>query len=416
MTLHLGTFSTACGCESGGTLPSPDAALAQALALCSPVPGIDTLPLADAVGRVTARATMAPRPLPRFDNAAMDGYAVATGDLTNKGPWLIPVVSQIPAGVDGPPLAPGTAARIMTGAPVPVGADAVIAQEDVARQGNGILVKSRPEPGTHIRHRGEDIAVGGEILPPGRILGAKELAALGAAGLETIAVRRRVRVAVLVTGAELGSDNQLAMIGDANTPLLTAALSLPWVTMLPPLVLPDDPGIIADAFGALARCADLIVTTGGLSVGDEDHLRHAVKKAGGRVSLSGVAMKPGKPLSFGRAGGAFWLGLSGNPVAALTGWTGFGRPVAAALAGLAGSPLTRIMARLAEPVSHGSGRCEFRPAKLIGYGADGAMIARCLHGTGSHRAAQLVQAEALVLIPAETETLPAGAVVEVILL
>jgi molybdopterin molybdotransferase len=274
------------------------------------------------------------------------------------------------------------------------------------------LIDYLPAKGTHIRRQGEDEATGATLLPAGRLIGAKEAGALGAAGIEEIPVRNKVRVAVLVTGTELGGADRPGKIADANTPFLLTALAQPWISVL----LPDDPAAIANALCTLAGRADLIVTTGGVSVGDEDHLRHAVRRAGGRVAMCGVAMKPGKPLSFGRAGGAFWLGLPGNPVAAFTCWTVIGLPVAAALAGLAVSPQRRIVARLAETVRHAPGRCEFWPVTLAGYGGDGAMVVRCLQGTGSHRAAQLAGAEALALIPAEAEMLPEGALVEIILL
>lgn len=407
-----------CSCGTGPGLPGVDVALARALALCAPVPGTEALAPAAAAGRVTSGPALGRRALPSFDNAAMDGFALRLADLAGPGPWTLPVALRIRAGDAAPPLPPGAAARILTGAPVPEGADAIVAQEDCDVAAGTIRLRAHPAPGQHLRRRSEDLAEGAQVVPAGCLIGPPQAGALAAAGLPTVEVRRRLRVGVLVTGAELlapGAADGPALIGDANTPMLIAALTAPWIELLPPLRCGDDPEAIVAALGNLAGRVDLIVTTGGVSVGDEDHMRAAIRTAGGRIALSGVAMKPGKPLSFGRVGGAFWLGLPGNPVAVHVGWTVFGLPVAAALAGLAHPPLRKIAARLTAPVDHSPGRCEFRPATITGYGADGAMGVACLPDAGSHRIVHLAGAEALVLIPATEAGLPAGGLVEVLL-
>lgn len=403
-----------CGCDAATGLLSVDAALARGLALCSPVAGSEELAPAQAIGRVLARDIAAPLALPPFDAAAMDGYGLRLADLTGPGPWRLRIGLRQQAG-DAPGALPrGQAARILTGAALPAGVDAVVAQEDAVRDHGSITLAARPAPGSHIRRKAEDLDRGALALPAGRLVGAAEAGLIGALRLNAVPVRRRLRVAVIATGSEVGRSGP-GGIGDADTPILRAALSAPWIEAVAPLHVPDDPAEIRAALACLAGRVDMIVTTGGVSVGDADHVPGAIRAAGGRIALAGVAMKPGKPLALGRVGGALWLGLPGNPLAVHVGWRVIGLALAARLAGLAQVPARKIMARLSAPVSHRPGRCEFRPARLAGYDAHGAMAAECLAEGGSHRIAGLALAEALVLIPGAEGDLPAGALVEVLL-
>lgn len=403
-----------CGCDGDSGLLSVDAALARGLALCAPIAGTEDLAPAQAIGRVLARDIAAPGALPPFDAAAMDGYALRLSDLAGAGPWRLRVGLRAQAG-DAPAALPrGAAARILTGAALPAGADAVVAQEDCRRDHGHVTLDRRPAPGAHIRRKGEDIDRGAPALPAGRPIGAAEAGLIGALRLARVAVRRRLRVAVIATGSEVGSRGP-GGIGDADTPILAAALAQPWIDAVPPLHVPDDPAEIRAALACLAGRVDMIVTTGGVSVGDADHVPAAIRAAGGRIALSGVAMKPGKPLALGRVGGALWLGLPGNPVAVHVGWRVFGLALAARLAGLSQPPARKIMARLAAPVAHRPGRCEFRPARLLGYDAGGAMAVECHADGGSHRIAQLAGADALALIPGAEGDMPAGALVELLL-
>ncbi len=405
-----------CGCDAGatGSLLPVDVALARALALAAPVPGIETLPLAAATGRVTAAPVLAPVPLPPFDNAAMDGYGFDPASLDGPGPWVLPVKGIARAGNAPGLCVPGTAVRILTGAAIPTGVRAVVPQEEVVRDGDCIHLRYRPSKDNHIRRAGSDLAAGAEILPAGRVIGPREACALAAAGQSHVTVRRRLRVAILCTGSELvepGAPCAPGQIWNANRAQLAAALAQAWVDLIDLGPVPDVPARLAAALDEAAD-ADLIVTTGGVSVGDEDHTTRLVRAAGGQVHAMKLAMKPGKPVTIGTLGAAVWLGLPGNPVAAFVTWTVLGAPVAAALAGIDGAGPRKLVARLATGVAHRPGRCEYRPARLLGHDGQAVPVVDCLDTPGSHRAAQLAAAEGLALIPADAESMPAGALVE----
>lgn len=400
------------GCDAAAGLVPVAVALARALALVAPPTGSETVPLGRAAGRVTAAPVRAAAPMPPFDNAAMDGYGLDPAGLAGPGPWVLPVVGRALAGDAPAACPPGGALRILTGAAIPPGVTAVVPQEEVRRDGDRIRLATRPVPAAHIRRAGCDLAAGAEILPAGRPIGPREAAALAGAGRATVAVRPRLRVAILSTGSELvepGAALGSGQIWNANRALLAAALAAPWVDLTDLGALPDDPARLAAALAEAAGSADLLVTTGGVSVGDADHIPDLVRAAGGTIHAMKLAMKPGKPLGLGRLGRAVWLGLPGNPVAAFVGWTVLGAPLARAMAGLARIAPPEIAARLAAPVAHRPGRCEYRPARRLAPDAQGCERVECLDGPGSHRIAQLAEADGLAVIPAEAGGLPAGA-------
>jgi molybdopterin molybdotransferase len=406
--------AVAVGCDATPGLVPVEVALARALALVSPLAGVEMLTLGRASGRVTATTVRAPLPLPPFDNAAMDGYALDPAALAGPGPWVLPVAGRMLAG-DAPAACPaGAALRILTGAAIPPGVTAVVPQEEVRRDGDRIRLRERPLPGAHIRRAGCDLAQGAPVLPAGRQIGPREAAALAGAGQAQVAVRPRLRVAILSTGSELvepGAQPGPGQIWNANRALLTAALAAPWVDLTDLGALPDDPARLAAALSDAAENADLVVTTGGVSVGDADYMPQLVRDAGGTIQTMKLAMKPGKPLCLGQLGGAVWLGLPGNPVAAFVTWTVLGAPLARAMAGMTRTAPPQQRARLAAPVSHRVGRSEYRPACRLGPDAQGVEVIGCLDAPGSHRIAQLAEAEGLALIPAEAGDLPAGALV-----
>lgn len=411
MTLH----SRLDPCDRATALMPVDVALARALALARPVAGADDLPLGAATGRITEAPTASPVPLPPFDNAAMDGYGLDPAALPGPGPWVLPVAGRARAGDAPAACPPGAAVRILTGAAIRQGVAAVVPQEEVAREGDRIVLRTRPLPGAHIRRAGCDLAAGATILPAGRPIGPREAGALAAAGQARVRVRRRVRVAILSTGSELVEPGQpLApgQIWNSNRAQLAAALALPFVDLTDLGPVPDAPDRIAAALHRAAPGADLIVTTGGVSVGDEDHTTRMVRAAGGTVHAMKLAMKPGKPLTIGTLGGAVWLGLPGNPVAAFVTWAVLGAPVLRALAGLADPVALPQAAWLAAPVAHRPGRREYLPARRAGVDAQGLPLVECLAGAGSHRVAQLALAEGLVVVPSAAEGLGAGVRVE----
>lgn len=410
-----------CGCSSADVkdeLLTIDQATAAIGRLAAPVPDVERLQLADARGRVLAEAVVNATMAPPFDNSAMDGYAVRTADLAGPGPWLLKLQDRLPAGDNRPlGLTPGHAIQIFTGARVPSGADAIVVQEVVSAARGTISFDIRPKPGQHIRRTGDDMKAGEIALAAGRKLNARDIAAGAAAGAARVSVRRGIRVALLVTGEEVrsaGANLSEAQIWDVNTPLLTAAIARPGVRLTEVVHIGDSRADLARELDRLSRRADVIVTTGGVSVGQEDHMPAAVLQAGGRIEFAGVAMKPGKPVSAGQVGQACWLGLPGNPVSAFVGWTLFGNHLLGTLMADGGTHLPRRHVVTNKPIDHTPGRCEMRPANLIGFDALSREVATFGQATHSARVRTLAQADGLVLIPAEAEALPEGSLVEYI--
>lgn len=420
MTVFDAIASPGCGCEPAAARPggplSIDAALDAVAAALAPRAGTELVPFDRAAGRVLAAPLRARGATPPFDAAAMDGWALRRADLAGEGPWTLRAAQRLAAG-DAPagPLAPGAAARIFTGAPVPPGADAVVAQERIAAAGGLVLVHARPAEGENIRRAGEELRSGAPVLPAGRRLAAREIAAAAAAGHDRVAVRPRPRAALLVTGAELrpaGAALSGGAIRDVNGPMLAAALAAAGAPPVASERVGDDPAALAAALVRLAATADLVVTTGGVSVGDADHLPGAIAAAGGAALFRGVAMKPGAPLSFGRIGGAAWLGLPGNPLAAYVGWTLFGRLALDRLAGVEGARPRSRLAVIEAPLSRKPGRCELRPARLAGQDGAGREVIALAAATRSARATDLAAADGLAFVPADCDALPAGALIE----
>ncbi len=420
MTLHQPLHRpdpAVCGCDDTPGLVPVDQAIARGLAMVFPLREVEMRALAAATGRVLARDITAPVALPLFDNAAMDGYALRRADLAGQGPWHLPVAGRLRAGDPPATLPDGAALRILTGAPVPTGADVVIAQEQVTLSGAVITLTDAPRRGQNIRRRGEDLAQGAPLLPSGCILGAREAAALAGSGIGTVPVMRRLRVALLCSGSELvrpGASLAPGQIWDANHAMLAAALDQPWIQ---PIALPacaDDADVLCTALEDAATRADIVITTGGVSVGDEDHMARVAARLGGRVEAMKLALKPGKPLAIGQVGPALWLGLPGNPVAAFVTWQVIGQVLAGHMAGLARTGPAKTLAALAAPLRHNPGRCEYRPARFLGHDARGVLQVTCLEHAGAHRIAQLAQADGLVMIPSEADFMPRGALVELL--
>ena len=301
---------------------SYEQALAQLLAAARPVAETRHVPITAAAGRVLAQAQVSTVNVPPLDNSAMDGYAVRLSDVPQVGVTL-PVSQRIPAGTVGSELQAGTAARIFTGAPVPAGSDAVIMQERCEAVGDSVVINHVPRAGENIRRSGEDIATGNEILPAGIRLRAQEIALAASAGLPELPVHRRVRVGIFFTGDELvqpGEPLPPGAIYNSNRYALRALLEGLGCEVRDLGSVPDRLDATRDALRRAAADNDLIVTSGGVSVGEEDHVKPAVE-AEGRLDMWKIAIKPGKPLAFGEVnkpeGGTAWfLGLPGNPVAA----------------------------------------------------------------------------------------------------
>ena len=418
MTIHHTIASPGCGCDGQDTLKSLisiDEALRRIAAHAAPVGRTESMSLGHAAGRILTQPIRSRSMAPPFDNAAMDGYAVATAALTGDGPWTLPVVARVPAGQGGDPLVGAMAARIFTGAPVPGGADAVVMQEDVSRDGDVIHIRHRPTPGLNIRHAGSDMAAGAVIMDKGCRLGPREIATCAAAGAGVVRVRRRLRVALLVTGDEVrraGGFRAAAQIWDVNTPMLAAALGSASLELVATEHGADSRTGLARQLDDMATRTDLVITTGGISVGEEDHVKPALAGLGGKILFSGVAIKPGKPVSFGRIGSAFWLGLPGNPLSAFVTWQIFGTALVRALTGEAGSGPARRHVVTAAAIRRKAGRCELRPATLAGFDAHCREVVTFEDATHSGRVGRLPQADGLMFLPADAEELPAGSLVE----
>jgi molybdopterin molybdotransferase len=406
-----------CGCDAvPGALISIDAAFERISRFTGPVTRSETLPLSQCRGRVLAQSVRAQSAVPPFDNAAMDGYAIATADLQGPGPWVLPVQGRIAAGQAGMPRpAQGTATQIFTGAPIPAGTDAVVMQEHVVRVGDTIRI-DRAVPGhAHVRFAGEDMKAGRTILPEGRLLTARDIAACAAAGANMLNLRGPVRVALLVTGDEVtqpGRPLASAGICDVNTPMLSAAIEATGATLGAAHVGTDSREAMRARLAELAQIADLVITTGGISVGEEDHVKPALSDLGAQIAFSGVAMKPGKPVSFGRIGHARWLGLPGNPLSAFVTWALFGPAILAALTGRTGWQTRRRTVVTGDPVHRKPGRCELRLARIEGMDGQGREVVRFNDATHSGRVSTLPFADGMIFLPAETDRLPVGALVE----
>ncbi|MEI8163485.1 MAG: gephyrin-like molybdotransferase Glp [Betaproteobacteria bacterium] len=292
-----------------------DDALARLLAGANAVGETEEVPTFAAAGRILAQRLRSGVDVPPLDNTSMDGYALRCADVPAAGAQLV-VAQRIVAGSVGHVLAPGTAARIFTGAPLPAGADAVVMQELCAVDGDRVTVNHVPRDGEWIRRRGEDIAAGSEVLAAGTRLSAAHVGVAASAGAARLAVYRRLRVALFSTGDELAMPGEALKPGgiyNSNRYTLRALLEGLGCVVADLGIVPDSRDATRAALREAAAGNDLILTSGGVSVGEEDHVKPAVE-AEGALDLWKIAIKPGKPLAFGRVGAAAFIGLPGNPV------------------------------------------------------------------------------------------------------
>jgi molybdopterin molybdotransferase len=316
------------GCDQPGLMPF-EQALAQLLGSVTPTQALERLSLNQALGRVLAEDQCAGLDVPPHDNSAMDGYAVRMADLVAANGQPLRVSQRIPAGVDPVPLESGTVARIFTGATIPEGADTVVMQEHALADGEAVIISTDRAPGEHIRRRGQDITNGAVVVAAGVRLQPQHLGVLASIGVAAFPCYKRQRVAVLSSGDELAQPGQVALPGqiyNSNRFLLLGLieqLGMEWVDLG---TVEDSLEATIRALAAAAEDVDCIITSGGVSVGEEDHIKPAVE-ALGEISLWKLAIKPGKPLAFGRVKGVPFVGLPGNPVAAMLCFQMLARPV-----------------------------------------------------------------------------------------
>ncbi len=296
-----------------------DLALAELLAFAAPLAPAESISTFDADGRVLAQDLLSSLDVPAHDNSSMDGYALRCADWLGLD-TLLPVSQRIPAGSSGYALAPASAARIFTGAPIPPGADAVVMQEDCAAVDGGIRIAAQPRPGQWIRRRGEDVAAGAVVLARGTRLLPASLGLAASIGFDRLQVAPRVRVALFSTGDELVMPGDVApgdmkpgAIYNSNRFFLKALLQRLGCTVTDLGIVPDRLEATIDALRGASQQHDLILTSGGVSVGEEDHIKPAVQ-ALGELTLWQIAIKPGKPFAYGKIAAAHFIGLPGNPV------------------------------------------------------------------------------------------------------
>ena len=369
-----------------------------------------------AVGRVLAEPVIASVLLPPFPNSAMDGYAVRVSDIP-KVPWRLPVAGEMAAGMapGAVALLPGSCAKVMTGAPLPTGADAVVPYEWTDRGTTEVLIHERPRRNNAVRRAGEDVSPGQQVLAAGHRIRPTDLAPLAASGAAVLQVGRRPRVALLTTGDEIraaGSDLMPGQIFDTAGPALEGLVAAAGGELSFRGRVGDDPGKVREVLLQAAAMSDVVVTVGGVSLGDHDHVRAIVEELGG-LQFWRVAMRPGRPIAFGELAGAVFVGLPGNPVSACVTFILFGAPTLLAMQGSARPEPPTVYAELLEEIAKPEGLETFhraalrpRPGKLPGV--------RLTGNQSSGATISLARADCLLVLPARGARVARGAVLEVI--
>jgi molybdopterin molybdotransferase len=393
---------------------SVDEAVGLIAARVTAVNDVETVALDAADARVLARDVCAPLPLPPFTNSAVDGYAVRGGDLPQGEEQAFPVAGRVQAGSPaGAAIRTGQATRIFTGAPMPEGADTVFMQEDVRLDGvDMVVLPAGLKPGANVRPAGEDIALGQCALKTGQRLRPQDVALAAAFGLTQLEVIRRVRVAVFSTGDEVvspGASRALAQLFDSNRFMLMSMLKRLGCAVSDLGILRDDRASLADGLRKAADGHDLILTSGGVSTGEEDHVKAAVESVGSLV-LWRMAIKPGRPVAMGIIGGTPFIGLPGNPVASFVTFVHVVRPTVLALAGATPQPLVPMPVRSAFTYKKKIARREYVRVTLR-KGDDGALDAVKFPREGAGLLSSLVDTDGLVELGEEITKVEPGQIV-----
>jgi molybdopterin molybdotransferase len=395
--------------------------VAEALAIIArnTVPGgEERIALPEALGRVVARDVLSDTDWPPFETSAMDGYAVRMADVSPPGAPLLERAAAVAAGDVLPgPLRPGEAVRVMTGAPLPAGTEAVIPVESARREEGRVLFEAEPVPGAHLRRRGESIRAGSRVVSAGRRATPGDIALAALAGADALAVFTRPRVAIAVTGNELvpaGEEPRPGQIRDSNGPMLASLCQAEGFAPVARRRVADDAAGVAALFDAAGREEDVLVTSGGVSAGDFDLLPGIARRQGFEILFHGVSVRPGKPIAFARRGGTLWFGLPGNPVSSSVCFHLFVRFALGRLEGDPSPGAPRIAARLGRDLPANGARETYRDAILENAG--GVALVEPLTSAGSHDIATHARANSLILVPAGTAPQPAGSTVECLLL
>ncbi len=363
------------------------------------------VPLTDAVGCVTAEAVTADDPIPSFDNTAMDGYAVRSADVSaasESSPVRLDVIGTLAAGTsERPEVGEGQAARIMTGAPVPPGADAIVMVELTDRDGDdGVLVQNAVPEGNHIRRIGEDVQVGDEVVGVGTVLTPAHIGVLASVGRERVVVRRPPRVGVLSTGDELvtaPAPLAFGQIRDSNRPMLLAEVASSGFEAVNLGTVPDDEAFLTSTLQEAAADCDAIVTSGGVSVGDFDLMKQVLDRLGDMAWMQ-ITIRPAKPFAFGLVDGTPVFGLPGNPVSSLVSFELFARPALRSMMGHPRPDRPRVDAVADVDLRRrADGKTHF--VRVAATHRDGAFHVTPVGGQGSHHLSAMAGANALAVVP-----------------
>jgi len=407
--------STSC-CD---TQPAPhvltvEQAKQRILDATTPLTAYQQIPLRNALNRVLFTDIRSPMPVPGYDNSAMDGYALCNNNSTTQEAVSLPVVGTSWAGkpFDGK-LQAGQCIRIMTGAKMPAGADTVIMQEHVERNGDNIHFTRQPTTGQNVRYAGEDIAVGDTVLSAGQALKPADLGLLASLGIAEVRVFRRLRVAFFSTGDELRSLGEVLNEGeiyDSNRYTLHAMLSRLGVEIIDMGVIHDKREAVRQAFQTAAANADALITSGGVSVGDADFVKQTLEELG-QVDFWKIAMKPGHPLAFGKLGSTQFFGLPGNPVSAMVTFYQFVQPALQCMMGQSPQAALRLTAICEADLRKRPGRQEFQRGQL--YRENGKLKVYPTGAQGSHILTSMSKANCFIVLPQDSSGIATGETVEV---
>ncbi|WP_444926423.1 molybdopterin molybdotransferase MoeA [Microbulbifer sp. TRSA002] len=394
-------------CSQPGLMPI-ESARKKLLEALSPISGTETLPLAQAAGRVLAEDVISTVNLPPCDNSAMDGYALRFEDLASGLPLELIGKSFAGAPFDGV-VNPGTCVRIMTGAAVPAGADTVVMQENVDAQGESIRINCEVRAGDHVRRCGEDVAEGASLLKAGERISVPHIALLAAAGVGTVTVVRKPVIALFSTGDELHQPGEALGKGDiydSNRIALLSALEQLDLDILDLGILPDNKQAITNALQRASEEADAIITSGGVSVGEADYTREVLEELG-EIGFWKVAMKPGKPFAFGFLQGTPFFGLPGNPVSALVTFYQLAVPALSVMKGDQWTGPQTLQAKLLKPLKKKPGRTDFQRG-VYRSDENGILVVEPVGTQGSHILSGLAAANCFIVLARESGSVEAG--------
>ncbi len=398
---------------NAGLIPL-ETALEQMLSRIVPVTESQTIPLLQAAGRITASPVTSPIDVPGFDNSAMDGYAVRMADIAAGG--ALPVAGKAFAGQPFSGEWPaGTCIRIMTGAPVPAGAQAVVMQEETEVTESGVRFNATVKMGQNIRLRGEDIRSGASVLPAGKKLSAAELPLIASLGIAEVAVLRKVRVAVFSTGDELqlpGQPLAEGQIYDTNRLAVHLMLDQLGCEVIDAGIIKDDPAALRAAFMRADSQADVVISSGGVSVGEADYTKQLLEELG-EVGFWKLAIKPGKPFAFGRLQNSWFCGLPGNPVSAALTFYQLVQPLLAKISGQQGNALPpRLRATTVGRLKKSPGRLDFQRG-IMRTGENGQLEVLSTGHQGSHIFSSFSQANCFIVLERDRGNVEAGEEVEI---